>query len=165
VLCSCLAGVYNEKLLKDTGAEAHIMLQNMFMYIDSIICNAAILIVEGNLLQAFNTESLVQIWRPVVIMIIVNNAAIGIVTSVFLKNLNSILKSFASALELMFTAVLSWLIFGIPINIWTAFAILLVTYATWLYSQNPVVNRGRLDDLEKSDETKSLVSQESPTPV
>jgi hypothetical protein len=38
----------------------------------------------------------------------VNNAALGIVVSLFLRKLNSILKTFASALELMFTAVLSW---------------------------------------------------------
>ena len=46
--------------------------------------------------------------QPTVCWIIANNAAIGIVTSFFLRHLNSILKTFASALELMFTAVLSW---------------------------------------------------------
>ncbi len=43
-----------------------------------------------------------------VLLLIVNNAALGIVVSLFLRKLNSILKTFASALELMFTAVLSW---------------------------------------------------------
>ncbi|XP_069948314.1 UDP-galactose transporter senju isoform X4 [Cherax quadricarinatus] len=88
---------------------------------------------------------LVQVWQLSVIAIILNNAAVGIVTSFFLRSLNSILKTFASALELMFTAVLSWIIFGIPIDWWTAAAIALVIYATYMYAQNPVVNRGRLD--------------------
>ncbi|XP_069948311.1 UDP-galactose transporter senju isoform X1 [Cherax quadricarinatus] len=145
VFCSCLAGVYNEKLLKDTGAEVHIMVQNVFMYIDSIICNALVLLCRGDILSAFTTTSLSQVWQLSVIAIILNNAAVGIVTSFFLRSLNSILKTFASALELMFTAVLSWIIFGIPIDWWTAAAIALVIYATYMYAQNPVVNRGRLD--------------------
>ncbi|XP_042862360.1 UDP-galactose transporter senju-like isoform X2 [Penaeus japonicus] len=162
VLCSCLAGVYNEKLLKDIGAEVHIMVQNVFMYIDSILCNAAVLLMRGELGSAFTFTALSQIWQPAVIVIIINNAAVGIVTSFFLRNLNSILKTFASALELMFTAVLSWLIFGIPIGWWTALAIALVTYASWMYAQNPVINRGRLDQLDSnqtSEEVKLVPSE------
>ncbi|XP_047469186.1 UDP-galactose transporter senju-like [Penaeus chinensis] len=163
VLCSCLAGVYNEKLLKDIGAEVHIMVQNVFMYIDSILCNAAVLLMRGELGSAFTVSALSQIWQPAVIVIIINNAAVGIVTSFFLKNLNSILKTFASALELMFTAVLSWLIFGMAIGWWTVLAIALVTYASWMYAQNPVVNRGRLDQLEGSQTSEEvrLVSSET----
>ena len=41
------------------------------------------------------------------LLLIVNNAVLGIVTSLFLKKLNSILKAFASAIELVLTAVLS----------------------------------------------------------
>ena len=70
----------------------------------------------------------------------VNNACIGIVTSLFLKSLNSILKTFASALELMFTGILSWIIFGIPLDMLTVVSIVIVSMATWLYSKNPVQN-------------------------
>jgi drug/metabolite transporter (DMT)-like permease len=69
-----------------------------------------------------------------------NNAAIGIVTSLFLKSLNSILKTFASALELLFTGILSWIIFNIPLDISTVIAIFIVSIAIWLYSKNPVNN-------------------------
>ena len=89
--------------------------------------------------------------QPGVLAIMANNAAIGIVTSLFLRNLNSILKTFASALELMFTAVLAWMIFGIPVDIYTAFAILIVSLATWLYAQNPVVNKAK-DEVKVKDE-------------
>ncbi|KAK3864523.1 hypothetical protein Pcinc_029791 [Petrolisthes cinctipes] len=156
LLCSCLAGVYNEKLLKDTGAEVHIMVQNVFMYIDSILCNAVVLGVRGQLMSAFTHTALAQVWQPTVVVIIANNAAVGIVTSFFLRNLNSILKTFASALELVFIAVLSWIILGVPVDIWTAVAIALVTYATFMYAQNPVVNRGRLDEVKKTTETQQL---------
>ena len=52
-------------------------------------------------------ESLSSISSPLVLLLIVNNAVLGIVTSLFLKKLNSILKAFASAIELVLTAVLS----------------------------------------------------------
>ena len=43
VLCSVVAGVYNEYLIKSDGADIHIMIQNVFMYLDSILCNALLL--------------------------------------------------------------------------------------------------------------------------
>lgn len=116
------------------------MVQNVFMYIDSILCNLAVLSYQGSLQQAFTSDSIKSMLTLNVLSIIFNNAAIGIVTSLFLKKLNSILKTFASALELMFTAVLSWLIFGIPITILTVVALVIVSYAIILYSQNPVDN-------------------------
>ena len=45
---------------------------------------------------------------PSVLIVVINNAVIGLVTSVFLRSLNSILKSFASALDPVLTAVLCW---------------------------------------------------------
>ncbi|KAL5282033.1 hypothetical protein ACFFRR_005352 [Megaselia abdita] len=43
-VCSCLAGVYNEYLLKDKGVDVNIFIQNVFMYIDSIVIFKKILI-------------------------------------------------------------------------------------------------------------------------
>ncbi|XP_001604828.1 UDP-galactose transporter senju [Nasonia vitripennis] len=139
-ICSCLAGVYNEYLLKGEGATVNIFVQNVFMYIDSILCNVAVLLIQGNLVQAFDDAGPSIFMDPKVILIMFNNAAIGIITSFFLKNLNSIVKTFASALELVFTAILCWIFFGIPIYFNTALAIAIVSYAVILYSQNPVQN-------------------------
>lgn len=54
--------------------------------------------------------------------------------------MNSILKTFASALELMFTAVLCYFLFAIPIYLNTILAIAVVSFAIYLYSKSPVVN-------------------------
>ena len=143
VFCSCFAGVYNEFLLKDTGCEVHIMMANVFMYVQSILCNIVALGLKGELFTAFTVTGLAAIGRPSVLTIIANNAAIGIVTSLFLRTLNSILKTFASALELMFTAILCWIIFGIAIDVFTLLALAIVIAATYLYAQNPVVNKAR----------------------
>lgn len=107
-----------------------------------------------------------SIMKPGVISIIINNAAIGIVTSLFLRSLNSILKTFASALELMFTAVLCWLIFGIAVDLFTVLAIFIVSAATYLYAQNPVINKARTDfELEvkkKSEQNNEVGHEDSP---
>jgi len=40
ILCSCLAGVYNEYLLKKgRGVNVNVYVQNIYMYTDSILCN------------------------------------------------------------------------------------------------------------------------------
>lgn len=137
--CSCLAGVYNEYILKEPGANVNIFIQNVFMYLDSIVCNVVLLLLQGNV-RAFSSHNLSEVFHFKVIVIMLNNTAIGIITSFFLKNLNSILKTFASALELIFTAILSYLFFNIPIYLNTILAIVTVLYAMFLYTQNPVSN-------------------------
>jgi solute carrier family 35 (UDP-sugar transporter), member A1/2/3 len=148
-VCSCLAGVYNEYLLKDKGENINIYVQNVFMYLDSILCNALILLMLGNLSSAFTIENLTEIARPSVIIIMLNNCAIGIITSFFLKYMNSILKTFASALELLFTAILCRILFSIPIYLNTMFSIAIVSTAIYLYSQSPVVNLGKSNTVIK----------------
>lgn len=140
VICSCLAGVYNEYLLKEKGANVNIFVQNIFMYLDSIICNSFMLLFQDNVSEALSSENLSKLFHFKVLIIMINNSAIGIITSFFLKTLNSILKTFASALELLLTAVLSYLLFGIPIYINTVLAIFTVMIAIYLYSQSPVSN-------------------------
>lgn len=158
MFCSCLAGVYNEYLLKGEGINVNIFLQNIFMYIDSILCNVAVLLLQGNLVQAFDDAGPSIFMDPKVVLIMVNNAAVGIITSFFLKNLNSIVKTFASALELVFTAVLCWIIFDIPIYLHTAIAIAVVSYAVILYSQNPVQNTKTTN--ASDEENQDLLSKQ-----
>ena len=50
VLCSVFAGVYNEYIIKGAGADIHIMIQNVFMYLDSIFCNVALLSAKVNIM-------------------------------------------------------------------------------------------------------------------
>ncbi|XP_011690363.1 PREDICTED: CMP-sialic acid transporter 1 [Wasmannia auropunctata] len=142
--CSCLAGVYNEYLLKRQGADIDIFIQNVFMYIDSIFCNViAIVLLTVFANGASKMPSDVEIGaflQPKVILIMLNNSLVGIITSFFLKTLNSILKTFASAVELVFTAVLCWILFSIPISANTIVSIAMVSLAVILYSKNPVQN-------------------------
>lgn len=162
LICSCLAGVYNEYLLKGDGAAVNIYVQNVFMYVDSIVCNIVLLALQGNSIDAFNVANLQSVFTFNVIIIIINNAAIGIVTSFFLRYLNSILKTFASALELLFTAILCYIFFNIPIYLNTIFSIAVVSIAIYLYSLSPVVNltnvsNRKIKDHKFSSETVELL--------
>lgn len=136
--CSCLAGTYNEYLLKTQGSSVDIFLQNVFMYLDSVICNFIILMFKGEVVTMF--DDLQSLWDIFVILITVNSAVVGIVTSFFLKNLNSILKTYASALELIITAVVCYILFNILITTYTIISICLVSIAVAMYFKNPVNN-------------------------
>ena len=125
----------------------------MFMYLDSIFWNLTILIIQGETVSAFSEESFRPIFRPLVVAIIINNAFVGIITSLFLKNLNSILKTFASAIEILLTAVLCWIFFGIELKLNTIVAIGIVSYSLYVYSKNPVANRTKIVH-EKTNEEK-----------
>lgn len=145
MFCSCFAGVYNEYLLKDhtTSADADFILQNMFMYLDSILCNVIMYYVtdihsSDKSTSSSETRPLVLLNDPLIIIVILNNALSGLVASLFLKNLNSILKTFASSLELFAVALLAWIIFGDIIDRYTIIALFMVSFALIVYSRNPV---------------------------
>ena len=87
-----------------------------------------------------SVKSLQSINTPIVLLIIVNNSLLGLATSLFLKKLNSILKAFASALELVITALLSVPILGIQLTFNTVLALGLISLAVVVYAQNPVEN-------------------------
>lgn len=64
ICCSVFAGVYNEYLIKRVaGGDVHIMVQNVFMYLDSIVCNLAVLLLKGDLGTAFNSASLTSMMQ------------------------------------------------------------------------------------------------------
>ncbi|UJR14767.1 hypothetical protein I4U23_001757 [Adineta vaga] len=162
VFCSCFAGVYNEYLLKsDRTTQVDVMLQNAFMYFDSILCNLILLIYfdyqQPNLSaidKIAGTLKLITSGKEnLIFLIILNNAAVGIVTSLFLKSMTSILKTFASALELLFTSILAWILFSIPVSIYTFLAIFIVSFAVYIYSLNPVVNQPKTISINNENNT------------
>jgi len=161
VLCSVVAGVYNEFLIKGEGAAIHIMIQNIYMYIDSMLCNIILLAFKGELAAAFTSESLTSVLQTIVIAIIINNALVGIVTSLFLKNLNSVVKAFASAIILCLTALLSFPVLGIPVHFYTVVAVGVIGVAVVIYAQNPLQTVTVINDKKHSEVKKELIKEEA----
>ena len=115
--CGVFSSVYNEFMLKKGDISVH--LQNVFMYTHSLACNIVWIVASGQaahlrptaMLQLFNSTTL-----PIATLL----ASIGIVTSLFLKHLDSVRKGVASAIELFGDALLSWWFFSIAVK-WPTF--------------------------------------------
>lgn len=138
MLCSVLAGVYNEVLLKGSDSAKRGVttnLQNAFMYIQSIVVNFVVLIWEGKASEAISPQNLEAIASLKVLAIITIMSTVGLVTGFFLKHLDSVLKAVASALEVVFTMLLGFLFFGVPVGLTGLISGLLVGAGVALYSR------------------------------
>lgn len=150
VFSSCFAGVYNEWLIKKTknmnNKRLDIWVHNSFFCVQSIFCCLVYLFcihvnlfnMAGIVPDEIRDFSIGPLVSMPVLLIILNNAAAGLITSLFLSSLNSILKTYASALELVMTAFLTRLIFDVPLNLWTFVSISLILVSTYIYAKNPV---------------------------
>ena len=142
ISCSTIAGVYTEFLVKRHSADLDIWVQNIFMYTDSIISGLVIFSLSGQPFSEFFClidEGVPIKYRLKIGAVICNLAAMGITTALFLKSLNSIVKNFATALEVVVTAILSWIVFGIPIGPLTVVAMVIIIVSIYIYSNNPLV--------------------------
>ncbi|KAL1523042.1 hypothetical protein AB1Y20_018003 [Prymnesium parvum] len=140
MLCSVLAGVYNEVLLKSdgvkpAGVKVTTNLQNAFMYCNSILWNGAFLAAKGTLEQALSPSNWAAICTPLVLSIIAIMSTVGLVTGFFLKHLDSVLKAIASALEVVATCLMSFVLFGVPLDGFTLVASTMVGFGVALYSR------------------------------
>ena len=146
IACGVFSSVFNEFLLKEKGS-AGVNLQNMFMYTHSIICNVVWLIVcptgacKRDLWSAMQPEELYKMVSPLVVPILLIMASIGIVTSLFIKHLDSIRKTIASAMEIFVDAILALLFFGIRIGPETVLATCMAAGGVLLYSRPQEVKK------------------------
>eukprot|EP00996_Jenningsia_fusiforme_P001131 NODE_2032_length_1318_cov_31.371158_g1847_i0.p1 GENE.NODE_2032_length_1318_cov_31.371158_g1847_i0~~NODE_2032_length_1318_cov_31.371158_g1847_i0.p1 ORF type:complete len:347 (+),score=65.67 NODE_2032_length_1318_cov_31.371158_g1847_i0:56-1096(+) len=133
ITCGVFASVFNEILLKKQTS-IPVNTQNVFMYLWSIGLNILVLAVKGELAIAVRMENLRPLFSVWIFPIGIILATTGIVTSWFLKYLDSVRKSIASAIEIFVDAILTWLIFQIPIGLATLLAAILVSGGIYLYS-------------------------------
>jgi len=139
IMCAVSAGVFNEVLLKSDNTMS-VNLQNVFMYGNSILCNVLFMAAgfsRYSLSEALQLRNIRPLFSPTVLPIILCYASIGIVTSLVLKHLNSVLKTIAAALELYATAATALLLFGTPIDIFTIVSLFLVSGGVYIYSVYP----------------------------
>lgn len=104
------AAVYNEAALKK-HMDTSVHLQNFFLYFFGACFNGLSLLVNS----AWQGTSLLNVFHglsAVTLVLIVNNAAQGILSSFFFKFADTILKKYSSTIATLFTAVMSWAAFG-----------------------------------------------------
>jgi drug/metabolite transporter (DMT)-like permease len=132
---SAFAGVYNEYLLK-RDISLDINEQNFFMYSFALFFNLGWGV-------ATNTQYYVgggifgSLSQGVFLAIVLNGAVVGIVTSLILKFINVIVKAFASACEVLLTAVLAHWLLGDPLTVKDFIACSIVMASMYWYYTAP----------------------------
>lgn len=109
------ASVYNEFALKK-HMDTSVHLQNFFLYFYGTCFNFLGLLgvcffKRQSLWGVFHDQSLVTF------LLIVNNAAQGILSSFFFKFADTILKKYSSTIATIFTAIMSWMLFAHPLTV------------------------------------------------
>mmetsp|Transcript_25322 Transcript_25322/g.45645 ORF Transcript_25322/g.45645 Transcript_25322/m.45645 type:complete len:435 (+) Transcript_25322:31-1335(+) len=141
ILISTVAGVYNEKLLKDKPMIS-INLQNICLYLDGMtflmIGIAGGLSEHSSISEALSPSSLRALFaEPSILAMACTMSIAGIVTSRFLKVFDSIRKSVAVALVVVSLPFLSRLFFGTGISVRMVASILLVVLGMGIYTSQP----------------------------
>lgn len=141
VLCSSFAGVYTERLLKGealdkacSGATPAVSLQNAALYVWTIACNTGWMWYKGTIGDATRPSNLRVLASPMVLTVIFVSSTGGIVTGYFLKHLDAIRRTIASAIEVFICVLAAWLLFGVPLTAATIVAAGLVGTGVCLYS-------------------------------
>jgi len=133
ILLSAGAGVYTEKLLRGK-TDASTNLQNIFMYVNGLALNVVSLVIRGTSPSVIVSDAASSLTHFVPVVLILNSALSGVVTGFFLKTLGSVLKTIAAALEIPAIAVISFLVFGYPVNAMTSVSVMLVFAGVLVYS-------------------------------
>lgn len=136
LLSSTFAGVYNEVLLKKQS-KISLNLQNIFMYLDSIVCIGVMLALGlsgQSLSEAIAPANLRVLFSLYVLPMVLIMSFIGLATSLFLKALDSVRKAIASALELVFLPLLCAVLFGMPVSAYLVASVVCVASGVYIYS-------------------------------
>ncbi|ONK56848.1 uncharacterized protein A4U43_C10F13730 [Asparagus officinalis] len=110
-----LASVYNEYALK-SQFDTSIYLQNLFLYGYGAIFNF-LGIVGTAIVKGSSSFDILQGHSKATMLLIVNNAAQGILSSFFFKYADTILKKYSSTVATIFTGIASAALFGHTLTI------------------------------------------------
>lgn len=160
IFISTIAGVFNEKLLKDKPSIC-INLQNICLYLDGIIfLSLGMLLGISNehksIVEALSPSSLEELFsQPSILIMAVIMSVAGLVTSRFLKIFDSIRKSVAVALVVVSLPLLSQIFFHTPITAKMIISILMVVLGMHIYTSQPPPSRVDGDRIEENEEDES----------
>lgn len=134
-LMSGLAGVYFEKLLKNSVVS--LWTRNLQLALYSIVIG--LVGVYGNDPDFSRRPDFFHGYTTSVWCSILNNAFGGLLVAVVIKYADVILKNFSASLSIVFTAAFSVTFFGSTVNGWFTIGTAMVIYAMFLYGKiNPL---------------------------
>jgi drug/metabolite transporter (DMT)-like permease len=107
-LCSGIASVYCEFVMKIKFKDENVFLQNIKFSLCSIFCNLVLTIIYGHILHWYI--------EPIHILGIVFMANYGILTGIVLKNLGSVVKTYSTSLSVFVSILFSYFLWGYQIS-------------------------------------------------
>mmetsp|Transcript_4593 Transcript_4593/g.8363 ORF Transcript_4593/g.8363 Transcript_4593/m.8363 type:complete len:365 (+) Transcript_4593:41-1135(+) len=130
---SAFSGVFNEWLIKKIDPEAPLQFKNMQLYFFGIVLNLI-----GNLLQGSNGDGdgFFSGFSPVVWIIILNNAALGMSVAFIMKYADNVVKCFTGAVAVYIATYLSSQFFDEKIDLAFMCGVVVLTVALYLYMGN-----------------------------
>mmetsp|Transcript_11728 Transcript_11728/g.19408 ORF Transcript_11728/g.19408 Transcript_11728/m.19408 type:complete len:437 (+) Transcript_11728:399-1709(+) len=146
IMITTIAGVFNEKLLKDKPSIC-INLQNLCLYINGMMfltLGMLLGISEHNkpIQEVLSPSSLEALFsQPSILFMAITMSVAGVVTSRFLKVFDSIQKSVAVALVVVSLPLSSRVLFGTPITVKMIVSIVMVVVGMQLYTLQPAPRR------------------------
>jgi len=145
---SCLSatsGIANEWLIKKQDKKAPLMIKSIQLYAWGTLINFMAWIANDA-----GIDSLMSLTSPLVMAIILNNAAVGLSVAFIMKYADNIVKCFSTAAAVFISAVLSSVLFKFPLDL--PFGVGLVSYsaAFFLYfgSHNTVLRNANMVDIQ-----------------
>lgn len=145
-MCSGGAAVYCEYLLKNLLFQENIFVQNVKFCICSILINGIVCIYNGNLLE-WN-----GIYNYRVILAVSGMAANGIATSLVIKYLGSIYKTYTTSISVFLTLIISY-IFGMhaDLNVFFFTGCFFSIIGVFLYNKSKNVALNYFDEYSNED--------------
>ena len=111
------------------------------MCVNSLMWNAFFVALGGNSsgsVRSFSAEAISAIVsNPFALMIMLNNALLGLAVGYFLKHLDMLLKAVASAMQIIITVVVSYYVFGTALTAYSFASMCIISCGIWLYSVKP----------------------------
>ena len=137
ICCSVAAGVWNEKMLKCDAAQLGVTanLKNAAMYVHGIILNGGWLLVRSSFGEALSVAS-VRIFfsSPLLLAVVAFTAVASLTTALFLRHLDSVLKTAANGLEVVLMVIVSCVFFEVPIMAQNLLGVTTITIGVIIYS-------------------------------
>lgn len=148
---SCLSatsGIMNEWLVKYQDERAPLMIKSIQLYIWGTVINLIAWIATAGGGGAENSPVGLMGFTPLVWLIVLNNAAVGLSVSFILKYADNIVKCFSTAAAVFISAWMSSLLFGFPIDLPFLIGLCIYTTAFFLYfgAHNPALRNAGFDD-------------------
>lgn len=131
---SALAGVYCEKILKDS--DTSIWVRNVHFSTCGVVLGVAGLAITGELGQVFS-DGLFAGYHALIWVAVVNNGVGGILVSLAIKHVDVVASNFSQTVALIFISLFSVMVLGKEANSFFIIGVLIVCSATFMYAMNP----------------------------